>query len=100
MFTRLCLLTKEITLKGLNLQKTKNKTGIVEKIDSFSKCAIRQKVHKFFLRNEQPTLEKVLSSVNDDINLPNFKRTTFYGVLKKLDFFSLQFERKKYILFS
>lgn len=78
---------KKDHIKGLKSPENKKKRpGMFEKIDNFSKCAIRRKVHEFFFRNERPTLEKVLSSVNDDIDLPNFKRTTFHGVLKKLGF--------------
>ena len=47
-------------------------------LDDFSRTAIRFKVHEFFRRNELPTLNAVLASVNEDEDLPNFTRTTFY----------------------
>lgn len=72
---------------GLSSPKNKkNKPNILEKLDDFTKCAIRRKVHEFFFRNEQPTLNKVLQKVNEDLDLPNFKRTTFFRLLKLLKF--------------
>lgn len=62
------------------------RTTAVEKVDNADKHAIRRKVHQFFFRNEVPTIEKVLKEVNDDDLLPNFKRTTFYKLLKSLNF--------------
>lgn len=67
-------------------ENKKTRPCMFEKIDNFTKCAVRRKVHDFFLRNEQPTVEMVMNSVNDDSDLPNFKRTSFYGILKKLGF--------------
>lgn len=63
-----------------------NRKQIVESVDDFDRNAIRRKVHQYFFRNELPTLEKVLRDVNDDLQLPNFKRTTFYKLLKSLNF--------------
>nr|CAI5858466.1 unnamed protein product [Callosobruchus analis] len=55
-------------------------------VDDFDRNAIRCKVHQFFFRNELPTIDKVLKEVKDDPDLPNFKRTTFYKLLKLLNF--------------
>lgn len=60
-------------------------------IDDFDKNAIRRKVHQFFFRNEIPTVDSVLREVNADNDLPKFKRTTFYKLLKKLNF---KFEKR------
>ncbi|KAL0879632.1 hypothetical protein ABMA27_003347 [Loxostege sticticalis] len=38
---------------------TKKKLNIVQKLDSFQKTAIRQKVHSFFMEGELPTLDKI-----------------------------------------
>jgi hypothetical protein len=43
-------------------------------------------VHSFFLQNIPPTLSAVLEKVNDDEELPNFKRTTFYTLMKEIGF--------------
>ena len=59
---------------------------MTEAVDDFDRTAIRRKVHTYFFRNELPTIDKILKEVNDDTDLPNFKRTTFYKLLKELDF--------------
>ena len=55
----------------------------MDKVDDFYKNDIIWKVHKFFSRNETPTVKKVLKVVNDDTDLLKFKHTTFYLLLKK-----------------
>lgn len=64
----------------------KQRTTINEKVDSFDKFAIRRKVHEFFFRNEPPSMDKILKVVNADEQLPNFKRSTLYKLLKELNF--------------
>ncbi|CAH2102128.1 unnamed protein product [Euphydryas editha] len=64
----------------------KNRPTFSDKIDDFTKSAIRRKVHSFFIKGELPTLKKVLNDINEDDTLPNFKRTTFYKILKHLKF--------------
>ncbi|CAK9834558.1 hypothetical protein ANTRET_LOCUS11073 [Anthophora retusa] len=66
-------------------KRTKIRQQIVEKVDDFDKNVIRRIVHQFFHRNELP-IEKVLEVVNADPTLPNFKRTTFYKLLKSINF--------------
>lgn len=63
-----------------------NRKKIVDLVDDFSRNAIRRIVHQYFFRNELPTLDKVLKDINDTPDLPNFKRTTFYRLLKSLNF--------------
>lgn len=60
--------------------------SVVETLDNFHRFAIRKKVHEFFWKNEPPSVDKILKSVNDDEDLPNFKRLTFHKVLKDLQF--------------
>lgn len=57
---------------------------ILDSIDTLDLGAIRRKVHGFYFNNELPTIDKVLQACNDDETLPNFKRSTFYKVMKKL----------------
>lgn len=64
----------------------KNKKTIVKSLDEADKHAIRRKVHDFFFKNEIPTIDKVLKEVNEDAVLPSFKRSTFYKLLKHLNF--------------
>lgn len=67
-------------------KKIQNRKSTVELICDFDKNAIRRKVHGFFFKNEIPTIDKVLQAVNEDGDLPNFKRTTSYKLLKSLNF--------------
>lgn len=60
--------------------------NICDTVEECYKNAIRRKVHQFFFRNELPSVDKVLKDVNDDPLLPTFKRTTFYKLLKSLNF--------------
>jgi len=43
-------------------------------------------VHSFFAKNLPPTLSAVLLKVNEDSNLPDFKRTTLWKLLKDAGF--------------
>ena len=65
--------------------KPKTKT-IISEADEIVKNAIRRKVHSFYFNKEIPTLDKILSAVNDDPDLPDFKRTTMFHLLKNLGF--------------
>lgn len=66
--------------------KARNKKCLFDIIDDLDRNGLRQKVHSFWLRKELPTIDKILRAVNDDPSLPDFKRTTLYSVIKKLDF--------------
>jgi hypothetical protein len=43
-------------------------------------------VHSFFSQNIPSTLIAVLEKVNNDKELPNFKSTTFYKLMKEIGF--------------
>lgn len=66
--------------------RTRNKKCLFDQIDDLDRNALRQKVHSFWLRKELPTIDKILHAVNEDPSLPDFKRTSLYSVIKKLDF--------------
>ncbi|CAI6364423.1 unnamed protein product [Macrosiphum euphorbiae] len=72
--------------------KKRVKSSLFDKIDDLDRNGLRQKVHSFWLRRELPTIDKILVAVNEDPSLPNFKRTTLYSTIKKLDFV---FEKRK-----
>nr|XP_026497844.1 uncharacterized protein LOC113401968 [Vanessa tameamea] len=57
-----------------------------QKIDEFTKCALRRKVYFYYSNNENPTLDKILSKINEDVDLPIFSRTTLHRILKALGF--------------
>ena len=65
--------------------KPKLKT-VIHETDDVVKSAIRRKVHGYFFNNDLPTVDKILRTVNDDEDLPNFKRTTMYHLLKNIGF--------------
>ncbi|XP_018569785.1 uncharacterized protein LOC108909842 [Anoplophora glabripennis] len=79
---------KEYKITGtLSAPKSvQNRRTTFDSICNFDKTAIRGKVYDFFFRNESPSIVKVLQAVNNDPNLPNFKKTTFLKILKKLKF--------------
>ena len=79
-------------------KKTKVRKRISEDVDDFERNAIRKKVHEFFFLNELPTIDKVLKVVNDDPDLPTFKRTTFYHLLKELNFTYARRSRKSTLI--
>jgi len=75
-----------------SLSKTRAKTSLFDKIDDLDRNRLRKKVHSLWLRHELPTINNILFEVNEDAALPNFKRTTLYSIIKKLDF---EFVKKK-----
>ncbi|XP_048345214.1 uncharacterized protein LOC125428705 [Sphaerodactylus townsendi] len=56
------------------------------KCDSISCCAIRGIVHKYFFKNEPPTLNKILNDVNSDPDLPCISKTTLHRILRDIGF--------------
>ena len=52
--------TGKLQTPGKQREGAKGKYTRMKKIDDFTKCAIRRKVHDFFARNEMPTLKKSL----------------------------------------
>lgn len=77
---------------------TKPRPTFSDKIDDFTKSAIRKKVHAFFIKGELPTVKKVLSDINEDDTLPNFKRTTFQKILKHLKFKYIKRQRNNALI--
>ncbi|XP_025192835.1 uncharacterized protein LOC112592888, partial [Melanaphis sacchari] len=53
--------------------------------DDFDKYAIRENPSVWFNR-ELPTLDKILTVVNEDKSLPNFSRTSLYRLMKSMEF--------------
>lgn len=66
--------------------KTKIRASFREKVDDFERDAIRRKVHEFWFRGEIPTLNKILTAVNEDPGLPTFKRSTLHLLIRDLKF--------------
>lgn len=64
----------------------RNKPNILQKIDNFDKTAIRRIVHSFYLKEELPTLKKILQVVNDDDSLPTLSMASLRRILLGLNF--------------
>lgn len=79
-------------------KKRKRAKPVMDTCDSFTKSAIRSKVHNFFFRNEAPTLQKILTAVNDDSGLPSFKRTTLYKILQEIGFVFVKRNRQSILI--
>lgn len=73
--------------------KTRVRTTLFDKIDHFDRIGIRQKVHSLWLQRKLPTVDTILAEVNDDPGLPDFKRTTLFKTIKKLDFVFTKMKR-------
>lgn len=67
-------------------RKVEYKTSRRLKYDGFVVSGIRKIVHSFFAENRPPTLTKVLDKVNSDPDLPYFKLTTLWRLLKENSF--------------
>lgn len=60
--------------------------NVETKVDDFDKYAIRRKIHQFWFNRELPTLDKILTVVNEDQSLPSFSRTSLYRLMKSMEF--------------
>lgn len=70
----------------LSPNKTKMFKNITSKIDDFNQYAIRRKIHQFWINRELPTLDKMLTVINEDDTLPSFSRSSLYRLLKSMEF--------------
>lgn len=74
------------TLSSPSKTGPKEKNKRLNRYDSFTLSCIRRKVHQFFARNEPPTLNKVLNTVNEDPDLPNMSKETLRRILHDIGF--------------
>lgn len=65
--------------------KTKKFLNVVSKIDDIDKNSIREKIQQFSFNRELPTLDQILTVINEDDSLPNFSRTSLHRLLKSMD---------------
>lgn len=65
-------------------KKSRSRKQLFDKLNDIELEGIRQKVHSFWQKQEQPTLDKVLQAVNDDPQLCNITRTSLHRVLSKM----------------
>ena len=72
------------TVKSPNRKRVK--ISLFVKTDDLDRNGLRKKVHAIWLKDELPTIDKILFDVNEDPTLLNYKRTTLYNIMKKLNF--------------
>jgi hypothetical protein len=63
-----------------------NRKSIINYSSEFVRAAIRRQVHGFYISNDMhvPTVDKIQTTVNDDLELLNFKRAVMYRLLKNI----------------
>ncbi|KAF9418269.1 hypothetical protein HW555_004888 [Spodoptera exigua] len=67
-------------------------------LDSFDLCAIRQKIHQFYIvKKELPTLNKLLAVLKEDINFDG-SRATLHRILQSIGFRYKRCQSKRKIL--
>ncbi|CAI6350039.1 unnamed protein product [Macrosiphum euphorbiae] len=66
--------------------KSKIRATYKQKVDDFERDAIRRKVHEFWFRKQLPTLDKILTAVNEDPDLNTYKRSTLHLLIHDLNF--------------
>lgn len=76
---------KEI-ITQISQQKKRVRLSTIDKFDDLDKCSIRRKVHSLYLKNEYPTLDKIMSLCHDDSDIPTFQRTTLHKIFHELGF--------------
>ena len=69
------------------------KKGKVGKLDDFDLCVIRRSIHCFYLRNESPTIAKILAKLKRNMDFP-YKKSHLHGLLIKLGF---KFKRESFM---
>jgi hypothetical protein len=67
----------EILKVQLTQKNLPNRKSVINDSSGFGGATIRRQVHGFYIRNDirGPTVDKILTTVDDDLGIPNFKRT-------------------------
>lgn len=85
--------------KNGTLQPPKTPSGRKPiEIDESLKQRLRRKVHGFYLRKEIPTLDKIMTSVQEDTDYPKFSRMTLCKLLKDVGFRYTKHNRKSLLI--
>ncbi|KAK9891032.1 hypothetical protein WA026_013363 [Henosepilachna vigintioctopunctata] len=72
------------TFSSPKVNHNRNRSTRFNYLSDSDKNAIHQKVEELIARNEIPFFVNILQAVNDDPDLPNFKKSTFSIILKEL----------------
>ena len=68
------------------------------KLDDFDLGVIRRLIHQFYLRNESPTLDKILKELEEKMDFP-YGRSRLHKLLKKMGF-SFKFRGKERLIYE
>ena len=79
--------------KKIKCKKAKLSREKFGKLDDFDLGVIRRLIHQFYLRNESPTLDKILKELKEKMDFP-YGRSRLHKLLKKMGF-SFKFRGKE-----
>ena len=79
--------------KKIKCKKAKLSRQKFGKLDDFDLGVIRRLIHQFYLRNESPTLDKILKELKEKMDFP-YGRSRLHKLLKKMGF-SFKFRGRK-----
>lgn len=66
--------------------KNRTRISFKEKFDDIQMNAVRLHVHSFWFNKTIPTLDKILTTINNDKTLPEISRANLYRMLKFMNF--------------
>ena len=84
--------------KKIKCKKAKLSREKFGKLDDFDLGVIRRLIHQFYLRNESPTLDKILKELKEKMDFP-YSRSRLHKLLKKMGF-SFKFRGKERLICS
>ena len=70
--------------KKIKRKKAKLSREKFGKLDDFDLGVIRRLIHQFYLRNESPTLDKILKELKEKMEFP-YGRSCLHKILKKME---------------
>ena len=82
--------------KKIKSKKAKLSREKFGKLDDFDLGVIRRLIHQFYLRNESPTLDKILKELKEKMDFP-YGRSCLHKLLKKMGF-SFKFRGKERLI--
>ena len=76
---------REFRKQEIKCKKAKLSREKFGKLDDFDLGVIRRLIHQFYLRNESPTLDKILKELKEKMDFP-YGRSRLHKLLKKMGF--------------
>ena len=84
--------------KKIKCKKAKLSREKFGKLDDFDLGVIRRLIHQFYLRNESPTLDKILKELKEKMDFP-YGRSRLHKLLKKMGF-CFKFRGKERLIYE